>query len=69
MRIPHIVLVATLATFALSGCANNKKEVMVQSSDTTEKRVHTQEELRKTGQTETGAALEKVDPSVRVEHH
>ena len=41
--------------------------MMVQSTtDQTQKRVHTQEELRKTGQSETGPALEKTDAAVRV---
>jgi outer membrane biogenesis lipoprotein LolB len=68
MKIPAISLVVlALASMGLSGCANpNKKETMVQSPDTTNKRVHTQEELQKTGQSETGPALEKVDPAVQV---
>ena len=65
MKIRYISLIAS-ASVALSGCAN-QKETMVQSTpDQTQKRVHTQEELRKTGETQTGPALEKVDPSVQV---
>ena len=64
MKIQYFALVA-VASFVLPGCAKDK-ETMVQSpTDQTKKRVHTQEELLKTGQSETGAALEKVDPAVR----
>jgi hypothetical protein len=64
MKIPYISLIA-VASAALSGCAN-QKESMVTTPDQTQKRVHTQEELRKTGETQTGPALEKVDPSVQM---
>jgi hypothetical protein len=65
MKIKHIVLVL-VAGFAFAGCAD-KKETMVQSStDTTGKRTHTQAELRKTGETQVGPALEKVDPAVTI---
>lgn len=65
MKIPHISLIA-IASVALWGCAS-KKETMVESTtDQTQKRVHTQEELRKTGETQTGPALERVDPAVQV---
>lgn len=64
MKIPYISLIA-VAGVALSGCAN-QKESMVTTTDQTQKRVYTQEELRKTGETQTGPALEKVDPSVQV---
>jgi outer membrane biogenesis lipoprotein LolB len=65
MKSPCILLIA-IASLVLSGCASQKEETVTQSTtDQTEKRVHTQEELQKTGQSETGAALEKVDPAVR----
>ena len=64
MKIQYILVVA-LGSFVLSGCAKDK-EMMVQSStDQTQKRVHTQEELKKTGETQTGPALEKTDAAVR----
>lgn len=63
MKIQYVLVIA-LVSFVLSGCAKDK-ETMVQTTDQTQKRVHTQEDLRKTGQSETGAALEKVDPAVR----
>jgi PBP1b-binding outer membrane lipoprotein LpoB len=64
MKISYISLIA-VASVALSGCAS-QKESMVTTTDQTEKRVHTQEELKKTGETQTGPALEKVDPAVQV---
>jgi outer membrane biogenesis lipoprotein LolB len=62
------VLVVALASFVLSGCAKDKETMVQSSSDQTQKRVHTQEELRKTGQSETGAALEKTDAAVQTTH-
>lgn len=56
------VCAAALAILALSGCAT---DTTTTTTTTAEKRVHTQEELKKTGESETGPALEKVDPSVR----
>jgi outer membrane biogenesis lipoprotein LolB len=66
MKLKYFFLGA-IASCVLFGCAK-EKEIMVQSTDQTQKRVHTQEELKKTGETETGAALEKVDPAVQVSH-
>jgi hypothetical protein len=65
MKIPYISLLAT-ASVVLSGCANQKETMTQSTTDQTQKRVHTQEELRKTGETQTGPALEKVDPAVQV---
>lgn len=66
MKILSISLVAVaVASVVLSGCASQKESVVESSTDATTKRVHTQEELQKTGQSETGPALEKVDPSVQ----
>lgn len=65
MKIQHIFHIV-IASLFLSGCAS-KKETMVESTtDQTQKRVHTQEELRKTGETQTGPALEKTDAAVRM---
>ena len=66
MKIQYFFFIA-IVSLGLFGCAK-EKEIMVQSADQTEKRVHTQEELKKTGETETGAALEKVDPAVQTSH-
>jgi outer membrane biogenesis lipoprotein LolB len=58
----YFVAVA-LASFVLGGCAS--ETTTTTQTDQTTKRVYTQEELRKTGETQTGPALEKVDPAVR----
>ena len=55
------VIAITNALFL--GCAR-EKEQMVQAPDPA-KRGYTQEELRKTGRTDTGAALEQLDPAVQ----
>jgi uncharacterized protein (DUF2345 family) len=65
MKIPYISLLA-VASVALAGCANQKETMTQSTTDQTQKRVHTQEELRKTGETQTGPALEKVDPAVQI---
>jgi outer membrane biogenesis lipoprotein LolB len=59
------LLVIAVASLVLSGCASEKASTTAPQADLTNKRVHTQEELQKTGQSDTGAALEKVDPAVR----
>jgi outer membrane biogenesis lipoprotein LolB len=54
------------AGLVLSGCTTTTDTTTATQSQTDPtKRVHTQEELRKTGESETGPALEKVDPAVR----
>ena len=56
-----------VSTLMLSACATSSTTTTATTTepDPTKKRVHTQEDLKKTGQSETGAALEKVDPAVR----
>ena len=66
MKIRYIFVVV-IGGFLFLGCAKDR-ETMVHVPDQTQKRVHTQEELLKTGQSETGAALEKTDAAVRTTH-
>jgi outer membrane biogenesis lipoprotein LolB len=56
-----------VSTLMLSACATSSTTTATTTAETdqTKKRVHTREELRKTGESETGPALEKVDPAVR----
>jgi outer membrane biogenesis lipoprotein LolB len=56
-----------LAGLILSGCttATETTTTTQAQTDQTTKRVHTQEELRKSGQSETGPALEKTDAAVQ----
>lgn len=63
MKIQYF-FVAAFVSLVLSGCAGNR-ETMVQTTDQTQTRVHTQQELQKTGESETGAALEKTDAAVK----
>jgi len=69
MKTPAISLVLLAAASSLlSGCASPKESVTQSTVDQTLKRVHTQEELKKTGEAQTGPALEKVDPAVQTSH-
>lgn len=55
-----------LVALVISGCATDTTTTTTTAeTDQTKKRVHTQEKLKTTGESETGPALEKVDPSVR----
>lgn len=67
MRIQCIFLMA-FVSLALSGCASQKETVTESTTDQTQKRVHPQEELKKTGETQTGPALEKTDAAVQTTH-
>jgi len=70
MKVQSILLIAlAAASFAFSGCTTETTTTTASNVDQTQKRVHTQEELRKTGQTETGPALEQVDPAVTTSRH
>jgi hypothetical protein len=61
----HCFALGLLAAGGLvfSGCAS---DMTTQTQTDPAKRVHTQEELRKSGESESGAALEKTDPAVRM---
>ena len=62
-----LALVA-LSGFAFGGCANETATTTTQTTtDQTTTRVHTQEELRKTGESDPGRALEKTDAAIRTE--
>jgi len=53
-----------VGSLVIAGCATETTTTTHTSTDPTTTRVHTQEELRKTGQSETGAALEKSDAAI-----
>jgi uncharacterized protein YceK len=59
MKIQYFFVLA-IASLVLSGCASETASTTSPPSDQTVKRVHTQKELSKTGETETGPALEKL---------
>ena len=67
MKIQLIALgILAALNLMLSGCATETTTTSTQpQDDPTKKRVHTQDDLRKTGRSETGAALEASDPAVR----
>ena len=67
MKIQYFFLVA-VAGFVLASCAH-QKETIVTTTDQTQTRVHTQEELKKTGETQVGPALEKTDAAIQTSHH
>ena len=55
-----------ICSLVLSGCATETTTTTQTETDQTKKRVHTQEELKKSGETNPAAALEKTDPAVRM---
>lgn len=63
MKTSYLAVLA-LSTLALAGCTTTTTTTQTQT-DQTKTRVHTQEELRKTGETQTGPALEKSDAAIR----
>lgn len=68
MKTHFILAIVALSGLALGGCATETATTTTQTTtDQTTKRVHTQEELRKTGESEPGRALEKTDAAVRTE--
>jgi type IV pilus biogenesis protein CpaD/CtpE len=67
MKTPYSLAVVAVAALALAGCANNTATTAQTETDQTTKRVHTQEEMRKSGESETGPALEKTDASIRID--
>jgi hypothetical protein len=60
-----LVLLAVGGMF-FSGCATDTTTTTTQTQTDPSKRVYTQDELRKSGETDPGSALEKTDPSVRM---
>lgn len=64
----RIVALCFLAVGGLifSGCTATTTTTTQTQTDQTQKRVQTQEELRKSGETNPAAALEKTDPAVRM---
>jgi hypothetical protein len=66
MKTYHFALgLVAVGALVLSGCASDTTTTTQTQTDPS-KRVYTQEELRKTGETNPAAALEKSDPSVRM---
>jgi PBP1b-binding outer membrane lipoprotein LpoB len=67
MNTRHFTLcLLALGALFFSGCATSSTTTAETQTDQTQKRVYTQDELRKSGETNPAAALEKTDPSVRM---
>jgi outer membrane biogenesis lipoprotein LolB len=65
MRTRYLCAVLAVGVGLLGGCTSTTTTTTTQSTtDQTTKRVHTQEELRKSGESQTGPALEKTDPAI-----
>jgi outer membrane biogenesis lipoprotein LolB len=65
MRTRYLCAVLAVSVGLLAGCTSTTTTTQSQT-DQTKKRVHTQEELRKSGESQTGPALEKTDPAVTI---
>ena len=63
MKLFYFALLAA-GSLTLAGCVTEVTKTREVQNDQTTRREHTQDELRKTGESQTGPALEKVDPSV-----
>ena len=68
MKIHHFALgLVAVGALVFSGCATDTTTTAATQTQTDpSKRVHTQEELRKSGETNPAAALEKTDPAVQM---
>jgi hypothetical protein len=68
MKAHFFLTLVAMSGLALGGCANDIATTTTRTTtDQTTTRVHTQEELRKTGETDPGRALEKSDAAIRTE--
>jgi hypothetical protein len=65
MRTRYICAILIVSVGLLSSCTSTTTTTTRSETDATTTRVHTQEELRKTGESQTGPALEKTDASIR----
>ena len=65
MKTRYFLIILAIGSVAFGGCASQTSSTAQSQTDPTKARVHTQEELRKTGESQTGPALEKTDASIR----
>jgi len=61
-----LALSASLAMLTIAGCTNQETSHPVASGTNPTARTYTGEDLEKTGQPNTGRALEAADPAVQV---
>jgi hypothetical protein len=66
MKTRFLFLFVPAIALALAGCATDTTTTTTQAqTDQTTTRVHTQDELKKSGESQTGPALEKSDAAIR----
>ena len=61
-----LAVIGSLAIFTIAGCANQQSSQPTAFDTSPTARTYTREDLEKTGQPNTGRALEAADPAVRV---
>jgi hypothetical protein len=67
MKIKYLALgLLAVGGLVFSGCATDTATTTTQTQTDPSKSVHTQEELKKSGETNPAAALEKTEPSMTV---
>ena len=68
MRTRYLCAVLAASVGLLAGCTSTTTTTTSQTeTDQTKKRVHTQEEMKKSGESDPGRALEKTDPAVQIQ--
>ena len=67
MKTRYFLGLIAIGSLAVAGCTTETTTTTQTQTDQTTTRVHTQDELRKTGESQTGPALEKTDAAVRTE--
>jgi hypothetical protein len=61
-----LAVMGSLGMFTIAGCANQQPSQATAFDTNPTARTYTQEDLEKTGQPNTGRALEAADPAVQV---
>ena len=67
MKTRYFLGLIAIGSFAFASCTTETASTTQTQTDQTTTRVHTQDELRKTGESQTGPALEKSDAAIRTE--
>jgi hypothetical protein len=67
MKARYFCAVLSLSGALLAGCTTTTTTNTQTETDQTKKRVHTQEEFRKSGESDPGRALEKTDAAIQTE--
>lgn len=67
MKSRCLLAIVASGGLAFAGCATETTTTAQTQTDQTTTRVHSQDELRKSGESQTGPALEKSDAAIRTE--